>query len=71
MKRISNSINPSFNTTILICPQGVGQSVMECDVKALCDVKVIGSKTTGTKHPVMLRVGVAQARRPTYKIRIG
>ena len=33
----------------------------ECVVKALCDVKVIGSKPTGTKNPSMLRVGVAQA----------
>jgi hypothetical protein len=33
---------------------------MECDVKALCDVKVTGSKPVGTKSPAMLRVGVAQ-----------
>jgi len=34
---------------------------MECVVKALHDVKFIGSKPTGTKNPAMLRVGVAQA----------
>jgi hypothetical protein len=34
---------------------------MECVVKVLRDVKVIGSKPTGTKNPSMLRVGVAQA----------
>jgi hypothetical protein len=42
-------------------PRGVGQLVTECVVKALCDVKVIGSKPAGTKNPAMLRVGVAQA----------
>jgi hypothetical protein len=41
---------------------GVGQLVTECVVKALCDVKVTGSKPAGTKNPAMLRVGVAQAR---------
>jgi len=30
-------------------------------VKALCDLKVIGSKLVGTKNPSMLRVGMAQA----------
>jgi hypothetical protein len=40
-------------------PRGVGQSVMECVVKPLCDVKVTGSKPAGTKNPTMLRVGVA------------
>jgi hypothetical protein len=35
--------------------------VGECVVKALRDVKFIGSKTTGTKNPSMLRVGVAHA----------
>ena len=34
---------------------------MECVVKALCDVKVAGSKPVGTKDSSMLRVGVAQA----------
>jgi hypothetical protein len=34
---------------------------MECVVKALHDVKVIGLKLAGTKNPSMLRVGVAQA----------
>ena len=34
---------------------------MECVVKALHDVKVTGSKPTGTKNLAMLRVGVAQA----------
>jgi hypothetical protein len=29
--------------------------------KALCDVKVIGSKLVGIKNLAMLRVGVAQA----------
>jgi hypothetical protein len=43
------------------CPRGVGQSVTECVVKALRDVKVTGSKPAGTKNPAMLRVGVAQA----------
>ena len=43
-------------------PRGVGQSMMECVVKALCDVKVTSSKPVGTKTPTMLRVGVAQAR---------
>jgi hypothetical protein len=42
-------------------PRGVGQSVTECVVKPLCDVKVTGSKPAGTKNPTMLRVGVAQA----------
>jgi hypothetical protein len=32
---------------------------MDCVLKALCDVKVIGSKLVGTKNPAMLRVGVA------------
>ena len=32
----------------------------ECVVKALCDVKIIGSKPAGTKNVAMLRVGVAQ-----------
>lgn len=41
-------------------PQGVGHSVTECDVKALCDVKFIGSKPVGTKNLAMLRVGVGQ-----------
>lgn len=35
---------------------------MECAVKLLHDVKVIGSKPVGTKNPAMLRVGVDQAR---------
>jgi hypothetical protein len=35
--------------------------VRECIVKALHDVKVVGSKPAGTKNPTMLRVGVAQA----------
>jgi hypothetical protein len=43
------------------CPRGEGQSVTECVVKLLCDVKVTGSKPMGTKNPTMLRVGVAQA----------
>lgn len=34
----------------------------EYAVKALRDVKVIVSKPVGTKNPVMLRVGVDQAR---------
>ena len=42
-------------------PQGVGQSVTECVVKPLRDVKVTSSKPAGTKNPTMLRVGVAQA----------
>jgi hypothetical protein len=42
-------------------PQGVGQSVTECSMKALRDIKVTGSKPAGTKNPSMLRVGVAQA----------
>ena len=33
----------------------------ECVVKALRDVKVTGSKPAGTKHPAVLKVGVAQA----------
>jgi hypothetical protein len=45
----------------LYCPRGVGQSVTECVVKPLRDVKVTGSKLAGTKNPTMLRVGVAQA----------
>ena len=48
-------------STLSSCPRGVGQSVMECVVKALCDVKVTGSKPTGTKNPAMLRVDVTQA----------
>jgi len=40
-------------------PRGVGQSVTECVVKVLCDVKVISLKPMGTKNPTMLRVGVA------------
>jgi hypothetical protein len=44
-----------------ISPRGVGQSVTECVVKPLHDVKVTGSKPAGTKNPTMLRVGVAQA----------
>ena len=43
----------------MLCPRGVGQLVMECDVKALREVKVIDSKPVGTKNPSMLRVGVA------------
>jgi hypothetical protein len=35
--------------------------VTECVVKALYDVKVTGSKPTGTKNLAMLTVGVAQA----------
>ena len=31
----------------------------KCTVKALRDVKVIGSKPVGTKNPAMLRFGVA------------
>jgi hypothetical protein len=46
---------------IFLRPRGVGQSVMECVVKPLRDVKVTGSKPAGTKNPTMLRVGVAQA----------
>jgi hypothetical protein len=42
-------------------PQGVVQSMTECVVKVLCDVKVIGLKPVGTKNPSMLRVGVARA----------
>jgi hypothetical protein len=42
-------------------PRGVGQSVTECVVKPLRDVKVTGLKPAGTKNPTMLRVGVAQA----------
>jgi hypothetical protein len=34
---------------------------MECVVKALRDLKVIGSKPAGIKNPALLRVGVAQA----------
>jgi hypothetical protein len=34
---------------------------MECVDKALCDVKFTGLKPKGTKNPVILRVGVAQA----------
>jgi hypothetical protein len=45
----------------LLGPQGVGQWVMECVVKALHDVKVTGSKPARTKNLAMLRVGVAQA----------
>jgi hypothetical protein len=37
-------------------PRGVGQSVTKCVVKALCDVKVTGSKPVGTKNPAMLRL---------------
>jgi hypothetical protein len=33
--------------------------VTECVVKALRDVKVIGSKPVGTNHPAVLKVGVA------------
>jgi hypothetical protein len=40
-------------------PQGLGKSMTECSIKALCDVKVIGLKLAGTKNPAMLRVGVA------------
>lgn len=36
--------------------------MMECAVKSLHDVKVIGSKSVGTKNPAMLRVGVDQTR---------
>ena len=42
-------------------PWGVGNSVSECAVKALRDVKVIGLKPAVTKNPAILRVGVAQA----------
>jgi hypothetical protein len=48
-------------TGTYFCPRGVGQSVTECVVKPLRDVKVTGSKPAGTKNPTMLRVGVAQA----------
>jgi hypothetical protein len=41
------------------CPRGVGQSVKECVVKPLGDVKVTGSKLAVTNNPTMLRVGVA------------
>jgi hypothetical protein len=44
------------------CPRCVGQSVMECVVKPLRDVKVTGLKLAGTKNPSMLRVGVAHSR---------
>ena len=44
----------------MIGPRGVGQSVTECAVKALYDVKFIDLKPVGTKNPTMLRVGVAQ-----------
>jgi len=50
-----------FNTKTRHSSRGVGQSVTECVVKPLRDVKVIGSKPAGTKNPTMLRVGVAQA----------
>jgi hypothetical protein len=43
-----------------VCPRGVGQSVTECVVKPLRDIKVTGSKPARTKNPTMLRVGVAQ-----------
>jgi len=41
-------------------PWGIGNSVSECVVKALFDVKVIGLKLAVTKNPAILRVGVAQ-----------
>jgi hypothetical protein len=41
---------------------------MEHVVKPLRDVKVTGSKPTGTKNPTMLRVGVA--KNPTM-LRVG
>ena len=47
---------------IYLRPRGVGQSVMECVVKPLHDVKVTSSKPAGIKNQTMLRVGVAQAR---------
>jgi ABC-type transporter Mla maintaining outer membrane lipid asymmetry permease subunit MlaE len=33
----------------MLTPRGVGQSVTECVVKALCNVKVTDSKPAGTK----------------------
>ena len=50
---------------VIRCPQGVGHWVRNFVVKALCDVKVIGSKPAETKNPknkTMLRVCVAHAR---------
>jgi hypothetical protein len=58
---INLSIINSLINMVNDCPRGVGQSVTECVVKPLRDVKVTGSKPAGTKNPTMLRVGVAQA----------
>ena len=44
----------------MLSPRGVGQTVIECVVKALCDVKVTGLKPARTKNLAMLRVHVAQ-----------
>jgi hypothetical protein len=52
---------PFTKTCINIGPRGVGQSVTECVVKELCDVKVTSSKPAGIQNPTMLRVGVSQA----------
>jgi hypothetical protein len=57
----NNNIQCGINNNMCYSPRGVGQSVMECVVKPLRDVKVTGSKPAGTKNPTMLRVGVAQA----------
>jgi hypothetical protein len=59
ISKIFQTKNISISTLYIKCPRGVGQSVMECIVKALHDVKVIVSKPAGTKNPSMLRVGVA------------
>jgi len=36
--------------------------MMECVIKTLCDVKVIGLKFAGTKNLAMLKVGVVQLK---------
>jgi hypothetical protein len=60
-----------FLTSLFNGPLGVGQSVTECVVKALCDVKV--TKPEGTQNLAMLRV-VCQALifflYPKYNIKI-
>jgi hypothetical protein len=51
---------------ISVLTQDIGQSVRECVVKPLCDIKVTGSKPAGTKNPTMLKIGVTKAT-PTNK----
>jgi hypothetical protein len=49
-----------------MCPRGVGQSVTECVVKPLRDVKVIGSKPAGTKKSNHVKgwCGLGRVRSP-------